>query len=256
MTCSEIPPNSVCDTEQREHYNLCFLAKSGKNLAYQGSCLRNCRNDGPVCGIDGETYPSQCSALANYVSVDYRGPCLAVGLISEGAKPQCGPAVACTPLPINGCYAVTPPGACCPICAGALRLLYSRKQIDRALYALRGTSTNALTVTAILNSLERQVQIAECSLRGFLTVELDIFVALVPQKEYKASELQKEVCVREAEKLASLVQRSSPRILSELGLSSLTAATIVHVLANAGLKLKISIYFWILIPCYLFCWTS
>lgn len=234
MTCSELPRELVCDTEQREHYNLCYLAKSTKTLAYKGPCLTNCRTEGVVCGIDGETYLSECAAKANFVLVDYRGPCLAVGLITEGAKSKCGPAVACSPLPENGCLAVTPPGACCPICAGAMRLLYSRKQVDRALYALRGTPTNALTVASILNSLERQIQVAECSLKGFLTVELDIFVAIVPQEELKASELQREVCIREAEKLSNLIKRSSPRIVSDLGLSSLTTATIVHVFASSG----------------------
>lgn len=253
MTCSGVR-DTICDTEQQEHLNLCHLARYGKTLAYKGPCLKDCRIDGQVCGIDGETYISECAAKANHISVDYRGPCLAVGLISEVAKPQCGPAVACPPLPLAGCLAVTPPGACCPICAGALKLLYSRKQVDRALYALKGTPTNALTVAAILEALERQVQTAECSLRGFLTVELDIFIAVVPQKQQKASELQREVCIREAEKLASLVRRSSPRIMSELGLSSLTAATIVHVMASGSSQLT-SCLLWLLLSCLCLRWT-
>lgn len=40
--------------------------------------------------------------------------------------------------------------------------------------------------------------------------------------------MQLEACVREAEKIASLVNMKSPRIASELSLSSLTLATIVH----------------------------
>lgn len=72
----------------------------------------------------------------------------------------------------------------------------------------------------------------ECSLRGFLTIELDLFIAVVATPN--ASELQQEVCMREVEKLASLVQRSSPRFLSELGLSALTTATIVHVMAQSS----------------------
>lgn len=253
MHCSELPRDPVCDVDQQEHSNLCYLARYGKALAYKGPCLVDCKTDGPVCGIDGETYISECAAKANHISVDYRGPCLAVGLISEEAKPQCGPAVACPSLPADGCFAVTPPGACCPICAGALRLLYSRKQVDRALYALKGTPTNALTVAAILEALERQVQIAECSLRGFLTVELDIFIAVVPRKGQKASELQREVCVREAEKLANVVRRSSPRLLSELGLSSLTAATIVHVKANSSACLSFSLISLLFSWLYLYC---
>lgn len=46
--------------------------------------------------------------------------------------------------------------------------------------------------------------------------------------EKNPSKLQLEACVRETEKIASLINRQSPRIASELSLSSLTAATPVH----------------------------
>lgn len=44
----------------------------------------------------------------------------------------------------------------------------------------------------------------------------------------KPSELQLEACLREAEKIASLINTQSPRIASELSLSSLISANIVH----------------------------
>lgn len=44
----------------------------------------------------------------------------------------------------------------------------------------------------------------------------------------KPSELQLEACLREAEKIASLMNSQSPRIASELSLSSLISAHIVH----------------------------
>lgn len=83
-----------------------------------------CNRTGPVCGIDGNTYSSECSALARHITVDYRGMCLAVGLIGDMPQPQCSEIVNCPPLARPGCLGVTPPGACCPICAGALRVLY------------------------------------------------------------------------------------------------------------------------------------
>jgi len=73
---------------------------------------------------------------------------------------------------------ITPPGACCPICGGSLRLLYSRKQIDRALYACQNRSTEAVNLKSLLRSLERQVQVAQCTVRGYVTVETDIFLAV------------------------------------------------------------------------------
>jgi reversion-inducing cysteine-rich kazal motif protein len=190
----------------------------------------NCENNGSVCGIDGETYLSECAAHANQVSVDYQGPCMAVGLIGDQARLQCSDsAVKCLSLSRLGCLGVTPPGACCPVCGGSLRLLYSQKQVDRALYALRGNAINALTVKAVLQALERQVQVAECAVRGYLTVEMDLFVLVQAVGRNPPSELQLEACEREAEKLANLVQGASPRILSELSLSSLTTAMIVHI---------------------------
>lgn len=148
------------------------------------------------------------------------------GLITDKNIRQC-PAVKCPPLSDNTCLGITPPGACCPICGGALKLLYSRKQIDRALYVLQNKSTAPLTLKSLLKALERQIQVAQCALRGFLSPELDIFV-VVQTIERNPSKLQLEACVRETEKVASLINRQSPRIASELSLSSLTAATPVH----------------------------
>nr|CAD7402243.1 unnamed protein product [Timema cristinae] len=181
VSCSSTAHGPVCDTEGKEHPNMCYLVRYGKTLAY-------------------------------------RGPCLAV--------PQCGDVIVCPPLLRPGCLGVTPPGACCPICGGALRFLYSQKQVDRALYILRGNTLSALTVHAVLTALERQVQVAECAVRGYLTVETDLFVLVQPVGSTRPpSDVQLEACIREAEKLANLVRGSSPRVLSELSLSALTTAT-------------------------------
>lgn len=117
---------------------------------------------------------------------------------------------------------------------------FSQKQVDRALYALRGNSMSALTVDAVLNALERQIQVAECTIQGYLTVELDLIVLVVPVSQH-ASDLQLEACVREAEKLSSLIRRGSPRILSELVLSALTAATVIHTVVSAASVLHLSL---------------
>lgn len=116
-------------------------------------------------------------------------------------------------------------------------MICSQKQVDRALYALRGkpfTNTdqynqkiNALTLNTILKALDRQVQVAECTVRGYLTVEVDIMVLVVPVGSH-VSDLQLESCVREAEKLARLIESFSPRMSSELSLSALIAAKVVH----------------------------
>lgn len=237
MNCSRLPQEPVCDTDNHQHPNSCYLVRRGKKLAYRGTCLSNCDHTSTICGANGKTYPSECAAIADFVTVDYVGLCNTVGLIADVKTIQCA-AVQCATLPTDDCIGYTPPGACCPICGGVIRFLYSRKQIDRALYALQGHSLNSLTLKSILSSLERQIQVAQCSLGGYLSVESDI-VVVVRSTIKKPSALQLEACVREAEKLASLVRRQSPRVVSELSLSALTASTLVHTVEHSNSAEKI-----------------
>lgn len=246
VNCSKLPQDPVCDTQNEEHTNGCFLLRHGRKFAYRGTCLNNCDHTSAICGANGKTYVSECAARADFVTVDYRGPCMTVGLIGDVKTEQCGVKVQCTPLPQEDCIGYTPPGACCPICGGVIRLLYSRKQIDRALYALHGHSLSSLTLKSILKALERQIQVAQCMLSGFLSIELDIIV-LVQSTVADPSDLQLEACVREAEKLASLVVRQSPRVASELSLSALTAATIVHTTAQYSASVSMYRTEWYLI---------
>ncbi|KAJ3624085.1 hypothetical protein MTP99_017736 [Tenebrio molitor] len=235
--CRNLPRSPVCSVNNTEYENACMLAHHNAKLAYHGPCLRNCLHEGVVCGINGRTYVSECAAWADMVSVDYVGRCRVVGLIGDTKLKQC-PDVQCSSLPDPNCLGITPPGACCPVCGGALRLLYSRKQINRALYALGDSDTESLSLRAMLKALDRQIQVAQCVLRGYLTVEMDIFVAVQTTEKYPSA-LQLEACVREAEKIASLVNMQSPRIVSELSLSSLTLASVVHVDASSAADLGI-----------------
>uniref|UniRef100_A0AAR5QAX4 Kazal-like domain-containing protein n=2 Tax=Dendroctonus ponderosae TaxID=77166 RepID=A0AAR5QAX4_DENPD len=224
--CSSLPKDPVCDANKKQYDNACLLAHHNAKLAYRGPCLKRCRENGQVCGINGRTYTSECAAHADMISVDYNGPCSSVGLITNTKSRQCSN-VKCHELPDESCLGITPPGACCPLCGGSLRLLYSRKQIDRALYALQNRGTDSINLRSLLKGLERQVQIAQCTVRGYVTVETDIFVVIQSNEGYPSS-LQLEACIREAEKIAGLVNMKSPRIVSEVSLSSLTLATVVH----------------------------
>ncbi|ERL84307.1 hypothetical protein D910_01716 [Dendroctonus ponderosae] len=224
--CSSLPKDPVCDANKKQYDNACLLAHHNAKLAYRGPCLKRCRENGQVCGINGRTYTSECAAHADMISVDYNGPCSSIGLITNTKSRQCSN-VKCHELPDESCLGITPPGACCPLCGGSLRLLYSRKQIDRALYALQNRGTDSINLRSLLKGLERQVQIAQCTVRGYVTVETDIFVVIQSNEGYPSS-LQLEACIREAEKIAGLVNMKSPRIVSEVSLSSLTLATVVH----------------------------
>lgn len=182
---------------------------------------------GVVCGVNGVTYISECAAWAEYVSVDYAGPCLAVGPISDLMEQKCTfDRIICPKLKKPDCRGFTAPGACCPKCGGALRILYSKKQIDRALYGTNISST-VINLNNILKALERHVKIAECALRGYLTIEMEIFVTVETMLD-NPTELQLNVCILEAEKIADMINRESVLITNDLGLSSLSYALPVH----------------------------
>lgn len=123
--------------------------------------------------------------------------------------------------------AIIPPGACCPICGGAIRIIYSRKQIDRALFALKAKDTDILSLKGILRGLDNLIQVAHCKLSGYLTIESDIFV-IVHTIDSNLTPLQCEACVREAEKIATLIETQSHRITSHVAMSALTVANLVR----------------------------
>lgn len=106
-----------------------------------------------------------------------------------------------------------------------MRIIYSRKQIDRALFALKGKNLELLTLRGILRALQSLVRVSHCRLSGLLTIESDIFV-LVHTIGDHVSTLQHEACVREAEKIATLIDTQSHRITSDVSLSALTVANV------------------------------
>lgn len=116
---------------------------------------------------------------------------------------------------------------------------YSQKQVDRALYALKSSeSVSAMTLETVIEALDRHVTVAECVVRGSLTVEMDLMALVVPLRP-SPSQLQLQACVSEAEKLANLVRLASPKLVAELSLGSLTAARVVHSeVHNAGHTLR------------------
>lgn len=119
-----------------------------------------------------------------------------------------------------------PPGACCPICGSAIRIIYSRKQIDRALYAIK-KNMDLLPLKGILRALQGLIKVSHCRLSGYSTIESDLFV-IVDTTELDPSPLQLDACKQEVQKIATLIDTQSHRITSSLALSSLTVANVVH----------------------------
>lgn len=186
-----------------------------------------------MCGVNGITYNSECAAWAEYVTIDYYGPCYAVGPISNVMEPKCIiDRILCPSLKRPNCAGFTAPGACCPKCGGGVRVLYSQKQIDRALYGTN-ISASVINLQNIMKALDRHVKIAECALRGYLTIEMEIFISVEAILE-NPTDLQMKMCVLEAEKIADMINRQSVLITSDLGLSALSYALPVHTYVTRG----------------------
>nr|XP_014280418.1 reversion-inducing cysteine-rich protein with Kazal motifs [Halyomorpha halys] len=193
ISCNNMPEELVCDTEGHTHENSCYLIQKKKTLAYFGRCLANCRTDGMVCGVDGNNYMSECAAHARYISVDYDGPCVTIGTVSVEPKVQCAQ-VNCPPLAASQCMAFTPPGACCPICAGAFTVLISKKEVERGML-MSPHGLEQFSVETVMAHLEREVSVTECALRGHLTIEIELLVMVVPTKT-NPTPLELEACIQ------------------------------------------------------------
>uniref|UniRef100_A0A1Y9H237 Reversion-inducing cysteine-rich protein with Kazal motifs n=1 Tax=Anopheles dirus TaxID=7168 RepID=A0A1Y9H237_9DIPT len=242
--CSTI--TDIRDTNLAYHANLCGMAFERATFGYREKYRKGCetsRRRNQVCGVNGVTYRSECEAWSDYSTVDYNGPCQEVGLISASLDARCS-SIKCPRRKHLNCAPVLPPGACCPVCGTALRIVYSRKQIDRGLYALKGHWTEYLTLKSILQSLEALLQTVECRLSGQLTFENDLYV-VVETIARAPSRLQTQICAREAERLVTLVRTQSHRITSELNLSALTVATLVTV-SSAGCAVVYSSVGWMM----------
>lgn len=95
------------------------------------------------------------------------------------------------------------------------------------MHTLKKPSVNALNTKSVLRALDRHVLVAECVVRGHLTMYQDLLV-LVESTVRNPTRLQLEACIRESEKLSTLVETSSPRVTIDLSLSTLISANPVH----------------------------
>lgn len=181
-----------------------------------------CKSVEPVCGHNGETYSSVCAAYSDRVAVDYYGHCQAVGVLSDyGFHTECA-FVKCPQLSATGCKPVIAPGACCPLCAGMLRILYDKDKLDNF---ARVTNKKPITVLDILEKLRLHVSVPQCDVFGYLSIESEIVILIIPVDQ-KPKPLQIEACNKEAEKIESLINSDSPTLASHVPLSALIASQV------------------------------
>nr|AIZ00509.1 reversion-inducing cysteine-rich protein with Kazal motifs [Xenopus laevis] len=212
----------MCDTENVEHINLCTLYQRGRLLSYKGSCQPFCKSAEPVCGHNGETYPNVCSAYSDRVAVDYYGHCQDVGIFSDqGLHNECL-SIQCPAIPVTVCKPIIPPGACCPLCAGVLRILFDKEKLDTFATATKNTP---ITVMDILQKIRQHVSVPQCDVFGYLSMESDIIILIVPVDSPPKS-IQIDACNKEAEKINSLINSDSPTLVSQVPLSALITSEV------------------------------
>lgn len=221
VECDHHQKDPVCDTTGEEFTNLCLLESRGRTLAHYGHCLSGCRRAGVVCGHNGAFYRSECAAWGDGTSVDYFGICKTVGYLTPGEKNPICDDIVCPSQPSVPCRMITPPGACCPICGGEIRVLYSPSQVTKATKAAK--LSEPMAVLDVLSVIRQHISIAECGAFSYLTIEKDLVILIMPVI-LRPSELQYEACIMEAEKIGTLLASSSPIILSHLPLHAVAAA--------------------------------
>uniref|UniRef100_A0A671WZK1 Reversion inducing cysteine rich protein with kazal motifs n=1 Tax=Sparus aurata TaxID=8175 RepID=A0A671WZK1_SPAAU len=215
--CDKNSVEPACDTDGLVHPSLCQLQQAGKTLAYMGHCQDACRKPQQVCGHNGETYNTVCDAFSDRVAVDYEGPCHAVGAVSDVASDTACSVIPCPPLSTPGCWPVTPPGACCPICASMLQILWNKEQMN----AFSKLNKNQpVTVHNVLQILRLHVSVPQCDVFGYLSIDHELVVLIAPVDQ-QPTPLQIEACSKEAEKIDSLINYASPTLVSHVPLSKL-----------------------------------
>ncbi|KAL5006474.1 hypothetical protein ScPMuIL_015280 [Solemya velum] len=221
--CNHHSHEPVCDVQGEEFTNICLLFSHHRKLAHRGHCLNHCAKNGVVCGYNGETYPSECAALADRSMVDYSGPCRVIGYLTASnlSISDC-PTVECPRNEFEFCEGIIPPGACCPICAAELRVLYSPMMSDMAAQAM---GSDPINVAEILEMLSNHLTVAECDVFGYLSIEGDLVILLYPVTA-SPTDLQVQACIREAERMESLIRTGSPTLMSYLKLTPLLLATV------------------------------
>ncbi|XP_060563740.1 reversion-inducing cysteine-rich protein with Kazal motifs-like [Ruditapes philippinarum] len=230
--CNEHDHEPVCDTKDMEYTNDCVLLSKSKTMKYRGHCqVRQCSNSGSVCGHDGETYNSECAALAARITVDYFGPCKTFGYslaTVDGKDPKetlCSD-VECPAVVPKGCHGIIPPWSCCPICAAELRVLVSSSLAHMSIDVKKGP----VTLNKIITALSQMISVSECDVFGYLGYDNDIIILVAPVTD-EPTILQTTACVKEAERFEYLIKSRSPSVTSNLLLTPLIYAKLrTHVM--------------------------
>ncbi|XP_028406516.1 reversion-inducing cysteine-rich protein with Kazal motifs-like [Dendronephthya gigantea] len=224
MNCTNSSSQLLCDTKNKQHLSQCEVQKNEKEVAYSGKCKPSC---GPgkkvVCGVDGQTYGSMCALNYAHMLLDYEGPCKTVGKYgNEDPTVRCA-YITCPQLNPPNCDGVTPPGACCEVCATQLTVLFDETEVSNTNKIVM--DNQAITQEQVVARVRRHISMSQCDVFGFYNTEND-FILLVRAITEKPTTLQFLICIKEAQKIETLINTQSAIFTSDEILSSFRAVSL------------------------------
>ncbi|KAF7648159.1 hypothetical protein LDENG_00161100 [Lucifuga dentata] len=114
------------------------------------------------------------------------------------------------------------PGACCPICASMLQILWNKDQMN---IFSKLNRNQPVTVHDILQILRLHISVPQCDVFGYLSIDHELVVLIAPVDQ-QPTPLQIEACSKEAEKIDSLINYASPTLVSHIPLSAFLTSEI------------------------------
>ncbi|XP_067932352.1 reversion-inducing cysteine-rich protein with Kazal motifs-like [Watersipora subatra] len=214
--CDSSEHDVVCDDLGLEHPNVCILLARKRQLSYMGHCMTNCVHSSPICGINGETYMSECAALADSVLVDYHSSCHSAPAVDGSCS-----SVTCERNIPEWCQKFTPRGACCPVCGSEIRILYSTINVD---VIMAHSDIQYITVKDIAEHLRHYLTNRICSLFAYLSFEKEMVVIILPTNKYPTSK-EVEFCIADAQRISNLIESQSPILTTDVTLSILLTSS-------------------------------
>lgn len=220
VTCSESYKDPVCDTNKRQHNNICRMWEKKAELLHFGPCHRQCSSNGTVCGHNGETYPSECVAWSYGVAADYHGSCRVIPYTVEDTGRERCVNVGCQ---INDwknfCQPIMLPGSCCPVCGGMITAIFSPNAADRVA-EVSGSYLSTFNLTQILRN---HLTVDECELFTYISQDNRLVFTVLPVVR-PLTALRAKACVGQAVMIGTMLSSRNPALYSYAAISIIAHA--------------------------------
>lgn len=171
-----------------------------------------CSHSGPVCGLNGVTYQSECVSLSHSVPVDYFSSCRHVS--SDNCLPN---RIKCPNQPkcVNN-YLHHLAHNCCPICGSIAQFVYAKNANVSHYWRV--------TVEQLANTFKAIIRLFGCQLFCYLSVDGYVTLIATPKANSETHQMQ---CRHELRRIVTLVNNQSPIISLQFPLSLLLRGELI-----------------------------